>query len=127
MSKYAYNLNHDEIWSYNDGELYETREDCIDIANKEAKKLGLDVFYIGIANPYKRPAIDVEDVLENLEMNASEELPWEIASEMYKTDARELKDLQNRFEKVFDEWLKENNINPSDSYVIKDIEEINCY
>lgn len=127
MSKWLYNLKNEEVWTHNNGEIYDTREECIKVAKEEAKMEGKDIFYIGIATPYERPVVDVEDILLNLEMKASEELPWETANDLYKTDEKALKDLENRIEKVFDEWLKENNINPSDSYVIIDIEECDCY
>ena len=123
MDKWVYNLSDNEVW-IDCEEMYDSREECILDAIDRCLEENINSFYIGKAIPYQRPKIDVEGILWDLEERASQVLPYEIAEEMYSTNKKALNDLENRFEKVFDEWCKENNINPSDSFIVVDKEEI---
>lgn len=123
MDKWVYNLSDNEVW-IDCEEMYNSREECISDAIDRCLEENINSFYIGKAIPYQRPKIDVVSVIYDLEEMASQQLPYEIAEEMYSTDQKALNDLEDRFEKVFDEWCKENNINPSNSFIITDKEEI---
>ena len=113
-----------DIW-YND--KFNTVKECLEDAKKSGVAPGTEIA-IGVCEDYI-PHIYADDVLERLGDNASEEvgevaddwLQWEHGKGYYKADL-----LEEKLNKVLDEWLKETNQVPNfyKINILKDLFEV---
>lgn len=106
-----------EIWNQ---EVFETREEAINDAKLYARNEGLGEFLIGRARLDSIPMIDADYLLEILEEQYQEEAG--MCAGDYILFDKPTGGLEERLNKVFLEWCKENNIKPK-TYSL-DIEKI---
>lgn len=119
------------VWAYSFcGEeysyLYDTKEDAIKDATIEAKESGYWKFFIGKTTEPTIPSIDVVCLLENLALEAIQDLSDGVGDEYLDNVTKEHgEELEEQLNEVLHKWLEKYGYKP-DWYVIKneDIEEI---
>lgn len=111
MNKYSWNFNeHEEVWHNS----CPTIEDCIEEAKWEKEDRGLtqNHVFIGEVEPYI-PSIDVEDVIDNLGEAAYQECGECSEGWLDGLKKEQKKILEERLNKVFNDWLVETNNSPT--------------
>lgn len=131
--KWLINLREDDIW--NDNYEFNSKEEAITygkenfhaIVEEETGEifnhnLHYENFYVGKVERFA-PSVDTDRVLEDISENAYDEL-GEVAEEyLYIVNKEEFKLLENKLNKVLNEWLDETNNHPT-FYNVVDIEKV---
>jgi len=117
-TKWSWNDTNGSLW---DNELFDTKQEAVRSGESESDS---NAFFIGQCKLVNPVGVDIDDILENVSLNTTEEM-CDGVGEDYLADVDKLhkKELENEINKVLFNWMKEYNYEP-DFYTIEKIEKM---
>ena len=115
--KWTYKLESDgqEAWTHG---IYKTKKEAIKEGIKEAKYLKNKYIYIEEAVQDAIPAIDVDEVIENIQDDMCEAYGEFAEGYLNCVKSEQALDLEKKLNAVLQEWLKDNKYEPNFYHIL---------
>lgn len=121
MGKWTYELNkNSDIWF---GGLFNTKEEMLEEANKEAIEYGLESFRIGNTQAVPNFGIDAEQVIDDIRNTMYDNVGEASEDYLYYVPSEHLEELEEGLNEVFYKWQEKYGYKP-DFYTIVNEEEV---